>query len=559
MSKNICTHSTLPLLMTRRFIIALVFVLACGLGTLMGWLFFAPTQSVDHTSGVANISQEDQWKIDTWSLMKFYFERHEAFVRFFDTGEVGPLTEIYSAEAHKFTSVNEVSLAKICPAQVDYYANSAYIFWASRNQYLHSRSSDGGEFLTILAGSYAGAKAALHRGKAFDAVIDSRVIVGGKPIRLDVSAGLMSKHMERKGAESLTDSSNGHFIAYGYNTGDVDEDGTDDFILGDEIYLSGRLNNKEISGGLGVGRNSVFLKSGRSTVIATLTAQSVQLRSFDKARNELRVIEKISIANIENQIDKTGPFSLFPLPDINHDGQEDFAVKLNDAIALFLSPYSSTDKLQTITLTGVEKGFLLIGGFADYDGDGVMDLWVTQPQRLGPGPDNRFGWASLILSKEIQRTNTSPISISDIAKFTLTGSAQFSDYDGIGTSVSLRSGDTNGDGLPDFSISGHRHLNEAGAMFLVSGKDIMRSRTMNVTDERIAKIRGEAMTQLAAPYFHMDAFDWDRDGYADIVVNADNDGCSGASAGAIHVASGRGIWDRFGQIKRKTDGKPTER
>lgn len=86
----------------------------------MGWLFFAPTQSVDHTSGVANISQEDQWKIDTWSLLKFYFERHEAFVRFFDTGEVGPLTEIYSAEAHKFTSVNEVSLAKICPAQVDY-------------------------------------------------------------------------------------------------------------------------------------------------------------------------------------------------------------------------------------------------------------------------------------------------------------------------------------------------------------------------------------------------------------------------------------------------------
>jgi hypothetical protein len=87
MSKNIYTRTTLPLLMTRRIIIALVFVLACGLGTLMGWLFFASTQSIDHSSGVANISHADQWKIDTWSLMKFYFERHEAFVRLFDNGK----------------------------------------------------------------------------------------------------------------------------------------------------------------------------------------------------------------------------------------------------------------------------------------------------------------------------------------------------------------------------------------------------------------------------------------------------------------------------------------
>lgn len=63
------------------------------------------------------------------------------------------------------------------------------------------------------------------------------------------------------------------------------------------------------------------------------------------------------------------------------------------------------------------------------------------------------------------------------------------------------------------------------------------------------------MTQLAAPYFHMDAFDWDGDGYMDIVVNADNNGCSGASAGAIHVVSGRGIWDKFSQSNRKKNGK----
>lgn len=44
MPKSICTRSTLLRLMTRRFIIALVFVLACGLAALMGWLFFVPTQ-----------------------------------------------------------------------------------------------------------------------------------------------------------------------------------------------------------------------------------------------------------------------------------------------------------------------------------------------------------------------------------------------------------------------------------------------------------------------------------------------------------------------------------
>ncbi len=543
-------NSTLYTWITKRFIIVTVILITGSLGTLLGWILFAPTQLIHFTKTEKNVSRDEQWKIDTWSLMKFYFERHEAFVRLLDTGEVSPLTEIYAAEGNKFTSINDVRIAKICPTQVDFYSKDAHIFWASRNQYLLQQSSDGSEFLTILAGSYAGAKTTLHQGKTFDAVIDSRTIVDSNPIRLDRSAGLMSAYMQRKGIESLTDPSNGHFIGYGYNTGDIDKDGTDDFILGDEIYLSSLLKHKDFSSGLNVGRNSIFLKTERGVVIAKLTSQSVELLSLDTAENIIRLNEKINISNIESQIDRSGPYSIFPLPDINHDGQEDFAIKLNDAIVIFLSPYSATDKSKLIWLTGVEKGFLLIGGFADYDQDGLMDFWVSQPQRLGPGSEKRFGWASLFLAKEIQSKNISPILISDIAKFTLIGSAQFSDYDGIGTSVSLRSGDTNGDGLPDFSISGHRHLNEAGVMFLVNGKDIMRLPAMTVTDLRIAKIKGGVMTQLAAPYFHMDAFDWNNDGYADIVVNADNDGCSGVSAGAIHVVSGKEIWNRFIQTKK---------
>jgi hypothetical protein len=41
-------------------------------------------------------------------------------------------------------------------------------------------------------------------------------------------------------------------------------------------------------------------------------------------------------------------------------------------------------------------------------------------------------------------------------------------------------------------------------------------------------------------------------------VNADNDSCIGFFAGAIYVASGRGVWDSFDQLKRK-NGKPPER
>lgn len=64
---------------------------------------------------------------------------------------------------------------------------------------------------------------------------------------------------------------------------------------------------------------------------------------------------------------------------------------------------------------------------------------------------------------------------------------------------------------------------------------MQKTSEMRVTDKQVLKVRENAMTQLAAPYFHNDSVDWNEDGHAGIVVNADNDICSGPPLGARYM------------------------
>jgi hypothetical protein len=135
--------------------------------------------------------------------------------------------------------------------------------------------------------------------------------------------------------------------------------------------------------------------------------------------------------------------------------------------------------------------------------------------------------------------------LSDLIAFEITGSSRYSDYDGIATTMSPIAGDIDGDGRPDFTFSGHRHMSEAGALYVLLGKDITEGGRIALTDNRIIKVVGPMMAQLAPPFHHWDATDLDGDGCDEIVISADNDVASGIHAGAVYILSGRKITERL--------------
>jgi hypothetical protein len=139
------------------------------------------------------------------------------------------------------------------------------------------------------------------------------------------------------------------------------------------------------------------------------------------------------------------------------------------------------------------------------------------------------GRASLLSSK---RFSLEAKSIEDLTAFTLYGSERYTDYDGIGTSLSPIAGDFDGDGKPDLSTPGHINLNEAGALYLLLNRD-MTGMSKTVADRSVVRIAGRAASNLAPPFVHYDA-DLGT-GRNRIVVTADSDLCSGIAGGAIYI------------------------
>ena len=170
---------------------------------------------------------------------------------------------------------------------------------------------------------------------------------------------------------------------------------------------------------------------------------------------------------------------------------------------------------------------IIVGARGDFDGDGTDDVWLTE-SRWRNKDGKIVGRASLLSSRKF---NTGASRLEDIASFTLYGSEAYTDYDGIGTTLSAVAGDFDRDGKPDLSISGHIHMNEAGALYILRGKDIGGTAELNVSDARVIRIVGRPVSNLAPPFFH---YDMPSERGSQIVLAADNDLCSGVAGGAIY-------------------------
>ncbi|HAT1922495.1 TPA: hypothetical protein JAZ42_04425 [Legionella pneumophila] len=169
-----------------------------------------------------------------------------------------------------------------------------------------------------------------------------------------------------------------------------------------------------------------------------------------------------------------------------------------------------------------------------------IDFWVSQ---VATGIERKACADQVILisSQQLLNSHQGDVLLNDVSYFTVKGSEKYSDYDGISTSLSPIAGDIDADGKPDLSFVGHRHMNEAGALYILLNDDFKKGGVIDITNKKIIKVLGKPMSQLAPPYIHWDATDLTGSGHCDIIVSADNDLYSGLHAGAIYILDSKKI------------------
>jgi len=197
-----------------------------------------------------------------------------------------------------------------------------------------------------------------------------------------------------------------------------------------------------------------------------------------------------------------------------------------------------------------------IGGFGEVHvgargkflaGD-VNDLWLAEP-RWKDASGATVGRLALLSATRFSTLGTgaaSASSVEDVASAVIVGSARYTDYDGIGSTLSPYAGHVLGErAVPDLTFSGHRHMNEFGAVFICPGRLITEGARLSADHSEIVKIVGRPISQLAPPFVHLDVEDLNGDGHDELVVAADNDLCAGLNSGAIYVLDGKAIKDAW--------------
>lgn len=159
---------------------------------------------------------------------------------------------------------------------------------------------------------------------------------------------------------------------------------------------------------------------------------------------------------------------------------------------------------------------------------------------------------SLISMERLLNLEKPYVSLAELTYFTVKGHPKYSDYDGISTSLSPVAGDIDGDGKPDLSFVGHRHMNEAGALYILRNQDIVEGGVIDITNSKVIKVLGRLMSQLAPPYRHWDNTDFNGNGHSDIILSADKDLYAGLHSGSIYILDSKKIIDLW-EEKQATD------
>lgn len=455
------------------------------------------------------------------------FGHFAATQRYIEYGVATPgINEVYVNAIDDFIPFEDVRTATFCPAaQTGGALTGEWTYFAARMLPVPSNGA-----INFYAVSYLGSNTGFH-GAGMDALVTSADISAGEGLLgYDVPAhGLQAQHTAAFGKSNLLKSS--HFAPLSWNSKDIDGDGVGDLAFGGMMYLSSsnystpawstsQLNAEVAFLDTPNGVRAARLKGGRLSVVRALPVSGF-------TEEGLLQIDQVQV---------NAGHTLTAIP-----GPAGDRIMVRRSCGLQVYNFTGTSIIAGPCINGLLGNWAMPGGVGDFDGDGFDDVWIAETnQGDANAPANS---RVTLISGALLNAAFGSVTLDSLKIARINGSARYSNYDGIGTTMSPKAGDFDGDGMPDFSFSGHRHMSEAGALFILPGSEFVSSMNIALTDPRLIKVVGKHMSQLAPPYHHWDATDLNGDGHDDIVVSAVNDLCSGLNAGAIYVLSGKAIAD----------------
>ncbi len=427
-------------------------------------------------------------------------ERHRQY------GEAADNVSIFYREQRNFVPIESVTEKIVCPKPVKKLPDG-FTFYGVRNIVL-GRSGQSPLFYSM---SYLGNHAFIRDKDEFDSLIDLGNPGQGRIVRLTEAqaANLMA------GAPKPLTRNGSYTTPFSFNTDDVNDDGTDDFFYGGHLYLSDKGGYRPIDENALDGREVIF---ARDEFLAP-NGDTIERWSYDEGD-----LVKVGEMTLAAPVAKNRPFTILPLGGA--------VTSLADAIVITAATYDfyalrDGAARRVLSIPASAPHSVIVGARGDFDGDGIDDVWLTE-SRWRNKDGKIVGRASLLSSRKF---NTGASRLEDIAAFTLYGSDAYTNFDGIGASLSPVAGDFDRDGKPDLSISGHIHMNEAGALYILRGRDIGATSELSISDDPVIRIVGRPVSNLAPPFFH---YDMPASQGGRLVVAADNDLCSGVAGGAIY-------------------------